>query len=226
VKRILESCCVLKKDRFVKHTNGVTFYRGGATLRTDGALHNRESMLKPQRPIFTLCALVTTSSVLGYPADESTVLDVPFVRQIRAGCGSAAISMVMQYWVRQQPWLNAAAADAEQIDKKLPPSSSGLSGEALKRYLETHGFSAFLFDGELRDIHDHLEKGRPLVVCLGLKGSDAQFHFVVVVGESADAIILNDPARGKLVREPMAEFLHAWKVTGNWSLLAVPRRHS
>src|SRR5947209_4493668 len=98
-------------------------------------------MLKTQRRLLTFFALVATGSVFGYLADEGTILDVPFVRQVRAGCGSAAIAMVMQYWVPQQPGLDAAAADAEQIDKKLPPSTSGLSGEALKKYLEAHGFS-------------------------------------------------------------------------------------
>ncbi|HUQ94469.1 MAG TPA: C39 family peptidase, partial [Bryobacteraceae bacterium] len=140
----------------------------------------------------------------------------------RAGCGSAAVAMVMQYWVRQQPGLDAAAADAERIDKVLPPSSKGISGQALKNYVEANGFTGFLFNGELSDLRNHLEKGRPVVVCLGLKGPKGPLHFAVVVGLEAGAVILNDPARGKLFREPMEPFLRAWRVTGNWALLAVP----
>lgn len=151
-------------------------------------------------------------------------LDVPFVRQVRAGCGSAAIAMVMQYWVKHQPGLDDAAADAERIDRVLPVTSKGIHGRELKRYLETHGFSAFIFNGDLSDLRDHSAKGRPAVVCLGFRRPLASLHYVVVVGVGEDAILLNDPARGKLVREEKAAFLRAWKVTGNWALLAVPRQ--
>jgi uncharacterized protein YvpB len=41
-----------------------------------------------------------------------------------------------------------------------------------------------------------------------------------------EEVVLNDPARGKLVREQKEAFLRSWKVTGNWALLAVPRQSS
>jgi predicted double-glycine peptidase len=167
--------------------------------------------------------LLTALSSWACLSNEIPWLDVPFVRQVRAGCGSAALAMVMQYWVKHQPGLDAAAADAERIDKALPPSSEGISGEALKRYLEEHGFAAFVFNGELEDLRNHVAKGRPAVVCLAPKGPRAPLHFVVVVGVGEDAMLLNDPARGKLIRERQDSFLRAWKVTGNWALLAVPR---
>jgi predicted double-glycine peptidase len=151
-------------------------------------------------------------------------LEVPFVRQVKAGCGSAALAMVMQYWVSQRPELDAAAADAERIDEALPPpSAKGIPGQMLKRYLEGHGFAAFTFRGELRDLEQHLNKGRPVVVCLGLKGPREPLHYVVVVGMEERAVVLNDPARGKLVHEDLDRFLVAWKATENWALLAVPR---
>ena len=136
----------------------------------------------------------------------------------------SAIAMVMQYWVQQTPGLDAAAAGAEHIDKALPARSNGTFGNDLKEYLEAHGFSAYVFDGELADLRNHLAKGRPIVVCLGLKGPDAPLHYVVVVGIGDDEVLLNDPARGKLFREKAADFLRAWKVTENWALLAVPRQ--
>jgi len=151
-------------------------------------------------------------------------LEVPFVRQVKAGCGSAAVAMVMQYWVSQRPELDAAAADAERIDEVLsPPSAKGIPGQILKRYFEDHGFTAFIFRGELRDLKQHLNKGRPVVVCLGLKGPREPLHYVVVVGMEGRAVLLNDPARGKLVHEGLNRFLPAWEATENWALLAVPR---
>jgi predicted double-glycine peptidase len=132
--------------------------------------------------------------------------------------------MVMQYWVREQPGLDAAATDAESIHRKLPPSSKGIHGSALKRYLEQHGFDAFIFDGELADLRNHTGRGRPLIVCLGLSGAGGPLHYVVVTSINASEVIVNDPARGKLLREDLDDFKRAWKVTDNWAMLAVPRQ--
>jgi len=159
-------------------------------------------------------------------AEDAIWIDAPFVRQVRAGCGSASIAMVMQYWARHEPGLDAAAAAAERVDEALPPSSQGISGKDLQAYLEANGFSAFVFDGALKDLRHHLAKGRPIVVCLGLKGPQAPYHYAVVVGIGGGEVLLNDPARGKLVRETEQAFLRAWKATGSWALLAVPREAS
>ncbi|HWB96013.1 MAG TPA: papain-like cysteine protease family protein [Bryobacteraceae bacterium] len=151
-------------------------------------------------------------------------LDVPFVRQVRAGCGAAAIAMVIQYWARFQPSLAGAAADTERIDRMLPASAKGIQGQALKRYLEANGFDAFVFRGERSDLVDQFAKGRPLVVCLGYKGASGWLHYAVVVGIDREAVWLNDSARGKLIREGLDRFETAWKQTDYWSLLAVPRQ--
>src|SRR5205085_8932703 len=82
--------------------------------------------------LFALAGLYSPASSAG-----SEWLEVPFVHQVKAGCGSAAIAMVMQYWASRQPGLDTAAADAERIDRVLPPESAkGIHGQALKRYLE------------------------------------------------------------------------------------------
>jgi uncharacterized protein YvpB len=177
--------------------------------------------------IHTLAALLAAASICCHPAYsfESDWLDVPFVRQVYAGCGSASIAMVMQYWIRNESRLDPAAADAERIHKALGRASSkGIAGLKLKQYLEENGFSVYLFDGELQDLRNHLDKGRPLVVCLAPSGPRAPLHYVVVVGIADDTVMLNDPARGKLTRVDAERFLREWKTTGNWALLAVPRQ--
>lgn len=157
--------------------------------------------------------------------DNSTSwLDVPFVQQLKAGCGSAAIAMVVQYWARQFPGLEKAQADTEKIDQLLPATSpKGIQGEALKRYLDQHGFQAFIFDGELPDLRNHFAKGRPVIVCLAPKGNRGLLHYAVVAGLDDRDVWLNDPARGKLFREDVQRFTAEWRRTGNWSLLALPR---
>jgi predicted double-glycine peptidase len=152
-------------------------------------------------------------------------LDVPFVPQREDGCGAASIAMVMQYWVRHNPDLNAAAADSDLIYKLLTPTRRrGVSGQALKDYVQKNGFKAFIIDGEFNDLEQHLAKGRPVVACLAPRGPRSPLHYVVVVGATNDAVLFHDPVRGKLTREDRAQFLQEWKVTKNWMLLAVPNR--
>ncbi len=132
--------------------------------------------------------------------------------------------MIMQYWIRHDRRIEMSSANADRIYELLAPSpGKGIPGQALKRYLEEKGFRAFVFDGELHDLRHHLEKGRPLVVCLAPRGPNSPLHYVVVVGAQESAILLHDPARGKLIREDLRRFQRDWKATGNWTMLAVPR---
>jgi uncharacterized protein YvpB len=150
-------------------------------------------------------------------------LDVPYVEQVKAGCGPAAIAMIVQYWARQVPAIDGAAAETEQINKFLPAKDPrGIKGSALKAWLQQHGFRAFVFTGQETDLEHHLAKGRPVVVCIAPKGISAPLHYVVIVGIADKHVWMNDPARGKLFEEPLSRFLSEWKDTGNWALLAVP----
>jgi ABC-type bacteriocin/lantibiotic exporter with double-glycine peptidase domain len=172
--------------------------------------------------IAALLALVASGHPgLGQPA--SAWLDVPYVEQVKAGCGSAAVAMVIQYWARQFPALQSAAEDTERIDRLLPGSANGIRGEALRNYLEQRGFSAYVFDGEISDLQHHFDKGRPLIVCLAPRGPKAPLHYAVVVGIDKERIWLNDSARGKLFSEGLERFRKEWDATGHWALLAVPR---
>jgi predicted double-glycine peptidase len=39
-----------------------------------------------------------------------------------------------------------------------------------------------------------------------------------------EAVFLHDPARGKLLRVPRAEFEKEWRANRNWMLLVVPEK--
>src|SRR4051812_39250700 len=92
----------------------------------------------------SLCLLLTSLTA----GEVKPWLDIPYVQQKKAACGSAAIAMVVQYWAREQPNLESAASDSEEIDRLLPASAKGIQGRALKAFLEGHGFDAYIFDGE------------------------------------------------------------------------------
>jgi len=142
-------------------------------------------------------------------------LDVPFVKQEKGGCGAASISMVMQYWGRED-------AAAGGIQKALyNRRAGGILASDMQRYLDGHGFRTFTFEGGWQDLETHLSKGRPLIVCL--KEGIAR-HYVVVAGLNPreNVVRLNDPAQRKLTKLDRGEFEKAWTAGGNWTLLALP----
>ena len=46
-------------------------------------------------------------------------IDVPFVPQVRDGCGSASISMVLQYWANKNGHVSPDFADPEKMHGAL-----------------------------------------------------------------------------------------------------------
>ncbi len=150
----------------------------------------------------------------------AVLLDVPFVRQEKNGCGAAAVAMVVQYWESKGARVPPEAADARQIQRALYSREAGGAFAAdLRRYLEARGFRALAFQAEWPDLETNVRKGRPLVVSLGRSSR----HYVVVAGIDAERgfVYVNDPARRKLLIWDRPSFERAW--ANHWALLAAPR---
>lgn len=178
--------------------------------------------LSTQRILRVLAVLTGLCSLL---AESAVTLQVPFIRQAREGCGSAAMAMVIEYWRDQMPSLSIRQADADRIQELLhAPEARGIYGSDMQAFLEKTGFHAFRLNATKTDLVQHLSRGRPIIVCLQPERGDP-LHYVVVVGfdPATDAFRFNDPARGKLLTEDSKRFMEQWKRTENWALLAVPR---
>jgi len=69
----------------------------------------------------------------------------------------------------------------------------------MERYLRESGFSSVHFPREWRDFVTHIEKGRPLIASIQ-PGGKSSLALCVVVGieQEHEAVLLNDPERGKL----------------------------
>lgn len=150
-------------------------------------------------------------------------LDVPFVKQEKNACGAAVIAMVMQYWQRQMQTPADDLPDPIQIQRAIySDEAKGTYASEMEHYLKVHGFRTFAFRGELADLQQHLEKGRPLIVAL--KAGPGALHYVVVTGidSTSGVVIKNDPAERKLLKQTQSEFEKQWREAGNWTLLAVP----
>ncbi len=164
--------------------------------------------------------------VLSAAVSAAWWLDVPFVKQEKNGCGAASIAMVMQYWLKQQGRSASDSAQATQIQRTLHvPGADGIYASAMERYFQEHGFRTFSFRGEWKDLQQHLQKGRPLIVALKPSGGDGSLHYVVVAGMDSEQgiLLLNDPARRKLLKQDRSSFEKQWSATGKWTLLALPQ---
>jgi uncharacterized protein YvpB len=152
-------------------------------------------------------------------------LNVPFIKQSEEGCGSASIAMLLQYWAAHGTSVAVGRDNAADIQKQLySRRAHGIFASDIEKYLKESGFRAFALDGTWSDLREHLTKGRPLIIGLRPGSAKGPLHYVVVTGMDwqREALFVNDPARGKLLRIERAELEKEWKATGNWMLLAVP----
>jgi predicted double-glycine peptidase len=152
-------------------------------------------------------------------------LDVPFIKQTTEGCGSASIAMLLQYWSAHGTAVSAGRDDADAIQRQLySRKGRGIFASDVERYLKESGFRVFAVRGTWGDLREHLAQGRPLIVSLEPGSTRAPLHYVVVTGMDwqRDAVFVNDPARGKLLRIERPEFEKQWLAARNWMLLAVP----
>ncbi len=150
-------------------------------------------------------------------------LDVPFVAQVHNGCGSACVSMVMKYWQAALHRIPDSSAEEAAIREKLNPSRTrGVVARDVSGYFASHGFRVYTFEGQWSDLEHHLAKGRPLIVAVSQ--SFDTFHYMVVTGIDGahEALIVNDPARRKLLELKRPGFEKAWRRCGRWTLLALP----
>ena len=152
-------------------------------------------------------------------AENSAVwVDVPFVRQEKNGCGAASVAMLRRYWSHEN-------ADPHQIYEALYSGDvHGIRGADVERFMRGKGFRTFVFQGEWADLEQHLAKGRPLMVCLN-EGRTGPLHFVVVAGidPARNLVLVNDPARRKLLKVERGVFEKDWSAAERWTLLALPQ---
>jgi predicted double-glycine peptidase len=154
-------------------------------------------------------------------------LDVPHVKQSEDGCGSAAISMLLQYWAAHGAGIDSQRANTTTIQKQLySRKARGIFASDMESYLKDSGFRVFPLIGEWKDLLEQLQQGRPLIVSLQPGSAKSPLHYVVVTGIDWQngAVFLNDPARGKLLRVAREEFEKQWRPNRNWMLLALPEK--
>jgi ABC-type bacteriocin/lantibiotic exporter with double-glycine peptidase domain len=156
-------------------------------------------------------------------------IDVPFVPQVRDGCGSASISMVLQYWANRTGQAPPSFADPETIQMALfSHAEGGIAASRMETYFQESGYRTFPFRGDWSDLKHQLDQGRPLIVSLKGSGLYGSLHYVVVVGIDSQRgfIFINDPAQQKMLRISRQGFESEWNHAHHWTLLVVPRTNN
>jgi len=154
-------------------------------------------------------------------------LDVPYVKQSEDGCGSAVISMLLEYWNAHGAHVGSQRADATAIEKQLySRKARGIHASDMESYLKESGFRMFPLNGDWKDLLEQLKQGRPLIASIQPGSSRTPLHYVVVTGIDwqSEAVFINDPARGKLLRIGRADFEKEWRPNRNWMLLVIPEK--
>ena len=146
---------------------------------------------------------------------SSLAIDVPYLPQTDALCGGAAAAMVFRYW-------GDAHADVQEFAPLVDRRAGGIANDVLTDAVRTRGWRAGRIDGSLDALAARVHDGQPVIVLLPDRGDRYRYHYVVVTGVSADAIVVHDPAWGpsRTIRAP--DFERAWQAAGFWSLLILP----
>jgi ABC-type bacteriocin/lantibiotic exporter with double-glycine peptidase domain len=180
--------------------------------------------------VVLLLVLFLTASARTEPQEKAGIwLDVPYVKQSEDGCGSAAISMLLQYWNAHGTAIDSQRADAATIQRQLYSRKvRGIHASSMQNYLKDSGFRVFPLNGEWKDLLEQLQRGRPLIASLRPGSASTPLHYVVITGIDwqNEAVFINDPARGKLLRVARDDFEKQWRPNRNWMLLALPEKAS
>lgn len=146
------------------------------------------------------------------------LLDFQHIHQKeRYDCGAGALTIILNYW--------GIPDNPENILKNIfseVPINSGIMAGDLKKYAEKKGLSAFLLKMNLNDIHQQIDKGRPIITYRKLLGGINHYEVIVGYDSIKKTIIIADPAGlPYYIKENF--FLKRHKKVDNFALLIARR---
>ncbi|MBT9543873.1 MAG: C39 family peptidase [Candidatus Sericytochromatia bacterium] len=141
-----------------------------------------------------------------YQNGSKVIENVPFFRQGRDNtCGQAVVAMVTNFWGMKTTYQNL-------VDKENPLNLATSAG-MLSSSFRAKGLAAQDFRrGDLTNILDEINKGRPTPVLLDF-GNIQSAHYVVVVGYNMKkgTFIMHDSLEGPYVEMDQMAFLKMWE---------------
>ena len=160
-----------------------------------------------------LALLLLAGRVAAQPAQPLSLIDVPFISQSEALCGGAAAAMILRFWGER-------GLTAESFAHLVDRSAAGIRTTALIGELRRRGWNATAIEGTAPLLASELAGGRPVLTLI--QDRPAAFHYVVIVGATANAIVLHDPARTAFRVISRSEFDRRWAAADRWMAVVAP----
>ena len=154
-----------------------------------------------------------TTLVAALSLVSSLTIDVPYLPQTDALCGGAAAAMVFRYW-------GDAHADVQEFAPLVDRRAGGIGNNILTSAVQARGWRTERSDGSIEALTARVRDGQPVIVLLPDRG--LLYHYVVVVGAGAEAVVVHDPAWGPSRTILWPAFERAWKAADSWSLVILP----
>ena len=120
--------------------------------------------------------------------------------------------MVLRYWGER-------GIDAEAFAPLVDRSAAGIRTTALTADLRGRGWMVVVLD-DAQPVEAQLSSGRPVIALI--EDRPGTYHYVVVVGTTARAVVFHDPARAPfrvMIRE---EFDRRSRRAGRWMAIVLP----
>ncbi len=142
--------------------------------------------------------------------------EVPFFPQVEYYCGPASLAMVLA-------WNGRDVTPDKLVDEVYTPGREGTFAADIVAASRRHGFLAVEI-GDLGNLLDELERGRPVLVMQNLALSwFPQWHFAVAVGYdlAGPQLILRSGTEPRLVT-PLDAFERTWERAESWAIVVLP----
>lgn len=122
--------------------------------------------------------------------------------------------MVLRYW-------GMVGVRPDDFAFLVSEARGGMGAEELAEYVRALGWDAHLLRGRFAEVQRHVRLGRPLITLV--EAAPGRFHYVVIVGEAGEELVLHDPAETPFQLVSRGELERRWTETGGLTLLILPR---
>lgn len=147
------------------------------------------------------------------PVEDTTSLPVPYVSQSELLCGGAAIAMVERWWGRRGVY-------AEEFAHLVRPSEGGIRTSDMAQVILARGWETRTLPTTAAAVRQSVGDRIPVIALIEV--ARRRYHYVVIVGWSANEVIYHDPAVAPSIRLDAGEFLQRWAGAKQWALSVRP----
>jgi len=181
-----------------------------------------------RRAVVVLCT-ITAGGCIGYTGSARSIdpqalhsepgwelaAEMPLIEQRNEhDCGAAALAMVIAHY---RPALRDEVVALGDDNRRL-------SSLEMRDHARRLGFTAFVVEGDLRDLMFELRQGRPIIVGMAkptLEGHVAHYEVVIGMHMETQRIATLDPSVG-WQQDSFTGFLSEWQGSGRALLVIVP----